>query len=196
MSSGAIGRIAAQGRARPHGGWGVLLLIATEAALFATLIASYFYLRFNSPNWPPAGTAAPRVVTPAVLTGVLVISSVPMALAARSANAGAARRTWALLAGALAIQGVYLGVQLSDLLAQLAAHPASQSTYFSIYYTLICVHHAHVVVGLLLVAGLLLRVARGLTRYRAVGVGAVALYWHFTNVVAVAVLLTQLSPAL
>ena len=52
----------------------------------AALIASYFYLRFR-----PAALAAaraspePKVVLPLVLTGVLVLASVPMALAARRA---------------------------------------------------------------------------------------------------------------
>jgi heme/copper-type cytochrome/quinol oxidase subunit 3 len=41
--------------------WGMALLIATEATLFALLIASYWYLRFrNGPVWPPNGIDARR----------------------------------------------------------------------------------------------------------------------------------------
>ncbi len=32
--------------------WGMVILILNEAVIFASLIASYFYLRFNSLLWP------------------------------------------------------------------------------------------------------------------------------------------------
>jgi len=38
--------------------------------------------------------------------------------------------------------------------------------------------------------------ARGLTNYWLIGVRGVALYWHVVNVLAVLVVLTQLSPSL
>ena len=49
---------------------------------------------------------------------------------------------------------------------------------------------------MLLKAWLVLRLVAGLTRYRLVGLQATAFYWHFVNVVAVVVVLTQVSPAL
>jgi cytochrome c oxidase subunit III len=192
----AVRAVASARRAKPSGWWGVALLIATEAALFGTLIASYFYLRFNSATWPPRGIAAPHVLTPTILTAVLVSTSVPMALAARAARGGRARPAWLALATALAIQAAYLGYQLSDFVTEVDKHPPSGGAYSSIYDTLLGAHHFHVGVGILLVLALLVKLARGLTSYRAVGVGAIALYWHFTNAVAVAVLLTQLYPAL
>ena len=54
----------------------------------------------------------------------------------------------------------------------------------------------HVLVGILLEAWLLLRLVTGLTRYRLVGLQATAFYWHFVNVLAVIVVLTQVSPSL
>ena len=45
---------------RPTGWWGMVMFITTEATLFAALVASYFYLRFQStPDWPPGGVKAP-----------------------------------------------------------------------------------------------------------------------------------------
>ena len=35
----------------PPGQWGMLLLIVTEAALFACLLFSYFYLGARAPTW-------------------------------------------------------------------------------------------------------------------------------------------------
>ena len=184
-------------RARPTGWWGVLLLIATEAALIGALIASYFYLRFETPGaWPPKGISVPGALTPALLTAMLVVTSVPMLAAARAAAAGAVGRTRGLLLFAFAVQGAYLAIQLHEYAGELDKHDPHDGAYSSIYYTLLGAHHAHVAVGLLLIAGILIKLRTGVTRYRAVGVRSIALYWHFTNAVAIAVLLTQLSPRL
>ena len=37
--------------ARPNGWYGMLILVATESALFGTLLASYVYLRFQTATW-------------------------------------------------------------------------------------------------------------------------------------------------
>jgi heme/copper-type cytochrome/quinol oxidase subunit 3 len=75
-------------RGRPLGWWGMLMLVATEAVLFGSMIASYFYLRFRTPQWPPVGVPEPKVLYPVLLTVVLVLSSLPAAVASRSARRG------------------------------------------------------------------------------------------------------------
>jgi heme/copper-type cytochrome/quinol oxidase subunit 3 len=180
----------------PSGWMGMLLLVATEATLFGTLIASYFYLRFQAPAWPPRGIDEPSVTLPLVLTGVLVCTSVAMARAAGAARAGSVGRARAMLLVALAVQAGYLAVQIVLFAGDLDKFSPRDTTYGSIYFTLLAVHHAHVLVGLLLDGWLLARLTGGLTSYRVVGVRAVAIYWHFVNTAAVLVVLTQLSPAL
>ena len=59
-------------RGRPLGWWGMLMLIATEGVLFGAMIASYFYIRFKTPHWPPPGVPEPKVLAPALLTVVLL----------------------------------------------------------------------------------------------------------------------------
>ena len=44
-TSPAIVRAAADARGRSVGWWGMVLLIATEATVFASLLASYFFIR-------------------------------------------------------------------------------------------------------------------------------------------------------
>ncbi len=71
------------------------------------------------------------------------------------------------------------------------------TAYGSIYFTLLGAHHAHVVLGLLLELVVVWKVVGGgLSDYWLIGVRAVALYWHVVNVLAVLVVLTQLSPSL
>jgi heme/copper-type cytochrome/quinol oxidase subunit 3 len=183
-------------KALPNGWWGVALLVATEAALFGSLLASYFYLRFQSAQWPPAGVEEPKVALPLALTGALVATSLPMFLAVRSARAGRTRATWLAILLAVAIQAGYLAVQIILLKDDLNSFSPKATAYGSIYFTLLAAHHLHVLLGILLCCWLLARLASGLTNYRVVAVRVVAVYWYFVSALAVLVVLTQLSPSL
>jgi cytochrome c oxidase subunit 3 len=196
-TSGTAASYAARRRlAFPLGWWGVMLLVATETALFGSLIASYFYLRLKVSQWPPAGIEPPDMTAPLILTGVLVATSVPMFLAARGARAGRLRATWLFLLAAVLVQAAYLGVQIGLFGSDLDKFEPGDNAYGSIYFTLLAAHHLHVLVGILMVVWLLARLVFGLTNYRVVAVTVVAVYWYFVSVAAVAVVFTQISPAL
>jgi heme/copper-type cytochrome/quinol oxidase subunit 3 len=182
-------------RTIPNGIWGVLLFAATETALFGTLIGSYFFLRFSSARWPPAGVAAPSVALPLALTAVLVLSTAPVVLAARAARDGRRGAAIALLALALAVQAGYLAWQIVLLHDDLQRIDPRASAYGSVYVTLLVLHHAHVALGLALEGWLIARLSRGLTRYRVTTAQVVAIYWVFVNAVAIAVVATQVSPS-
>jgi len=183
-------------RAMPSGVWGVALLVATEAALFGTVLASYYYLRFDAARWPPAGIEPPDVALPLALTGALVLTSVPVLLATVAARRARVGSAWGLLLLALLAQAGYLAVQILLFKRDLGVFSPRDTAYGSIYFTLLGLHHLHVVVGLLLELGLLVKLLGGLTNYRVIGVRAVAIYWYFVNFMAVLVVLTQLSPSL
>jgi len=189
---------AARGRrARPNGSWGMVLFVCAETTLFGTLIATYFYLDFQAPRWPPAGIERPSLLLPLVATAMLIFTSIPMALAARCARAGATRPTVLGIAIAFAVQCGYLAFQIVLFSEDLERFRPQGSAYGSIYFTLLAAHHAHVLLGILLDAALLWWLSRrGLTNYRVIGVRAAALYWYVVNVLAVLVVLTQLSPSL
>jgi cytochrome c oxidase subunit III len=183
-------------RALPNGWWGAAAFVATEASLFGALLATYFYLRFQAPAWPPPGIESPDVALPLALTGALVLTTGPMFVAARAAVAGRLRAAWTALAIAGAVQAGYLAVQIVLFADDVAKLSPRDSAYASIYLTLLAVHHAHVLLGILMVAWLLARLLWGLTSYRVTGVRAVALYWYFVAAVGVLVTLTQVSPSL
>ena len=188
-------RVAQQRRAAPNGWWGMALLIATEATLFGTLLASYYYLRFQSVSWPPAGIAPPDKTAPLILAGVLVATAAPMYAAARAAGAGRARAAWWLVLLALAIQGAYFGAQMHFFLSDLGKLSPKDTAYGSIYFTLLGVHHAHVAVGLFLNVWLLGRLLGGLTNYRVIATRVIAMYWYFVALVGLLVVVTQLYPS-
>jgi heme/copper-type cytochrome/quinol oxidase subunit 3 len=182
--------------ARPNGWWGIAVFVATEATLFGTMIGSYFFLRFQVPEWPPAGVPEPKVLVPLVLTAALVATSVPVQLAYVAARRDRVALTRLALLVALAVQAGYLGYQLHLFMDDLDTFSPDGSAYASIYFTLVGGHHFHVLIGILLEAWLLLRLVTGLTRYRLVALQATVFYWHFVNVLAIAVVFTEVSPSL
>jgi heme/copper-type cytochrome/quinol oxidase subunit 3 len=179
--------------ARPNGWWGMAAFVATEATLFGVLFGSYFYLRFQTPTWPPDGIAAPKAALPLILTGVLAVTSVPMALAYGAARRGRRGLAWLLVCAALVVQSLYLAAQLHQFNSDLSKFGPDKNAYASIYYTLLGADHAHVLVGLLLDVWLLVRLSTGLTRYRLVGLRTIAFYWYAVSVLTILVTVCILS---
>lgn len=186
----------ALGTSRPNGWWGMALLVATEATLFGTLVGTWLYLSFENRQWPPSPLPNPPVLTPTLLTAALLTTSVFMQLAYRTARSGARGRAWLLIAAAFAVQTFYLVWQLHDYVLALHAWPPRESAFGSTYVTLLGLDHAHVLVGLLLYAWLLLRLATALTRYRLVALQATTFYTHAVNTITVVVLLVTVLPSL
>jgi len=180
--------------ARPNGWWGMAVFVATEATLFGTLIGTYFFLRFDTAEWPPPGVPEPKLTLPLVLTGILVATSIPVQLAVRAASRGRLGSARAALLLAAVVQAGYLGMQLHLFVHDVHEFPPSGSAYSSIYFTMLGAHHLHVFLGMLLILWILLRTATGLTSYRMNGLRATAFYWHFINVLALCVVGSQLSP--
>jgi heme/copper-type cytochrome/quinol oxidase subunit 3 len=195
-ASRSAAAVARQRRTQPSGWWGALLLVATEVTLFSCMIATYFYLRFKAPQWPPAGIDKPSVTLPLVFTGMLIASCAPMFFSVAAAKRGDARLAWWMIAAATVIQAVYLGLQIHLFTSDLNSFSPPKTAYGSIYFALLGLHHAHVAAGLAINAWLLYKLAGGLTNYRLIGVRVAALYWYFVSAVAVAVVLTQLYPSL
>ena len=67
-----------QDRRSRAGWWGMVLLIVTEAMIFAALLSASFFVRANSPTWPQAGIEPPELGRIGVFTLVLLASSVPL----------------------------------------------------------------------------------------------------------------------
>jgi cytochrome c oxidase subunit 3 len=195
-TSGAeAARVADRRSAFPNGLWGIYLLIATEGALFGCLISTYFYIRFQSADWPLGGIEPPDVTVPLILAGTLALTSVPMLIASLAAQAGRARAAWFAILVALIVQTGYFAYEMHSFSSDLSDFQPSDNAYGSIYYTLLGADHAHVFIGLLLNVWLLVRLLGGLTNYRVTGVRAIAWYWHFANLMTLLVVGTILSAA-
>src|SRR5579871_3855890 len=103
---GVTGEVAHE-TGRSLGWWGMVFFIASEALLFANLIAGYLYLRVRQNTWPPPGgphlekvffEGGPNYLI-VINTFILLGSSVPMILAGRAMRRGELRRVpWFILA--------------------------------------------------------------------------------------------------
>ena len=188
-----VSRVLAARRGPPAALLGMAILIASEASLFAAMIGTYLYLRFETPVWPPRGVPEPEWLVPTILVAVLALTSIPVQLAWRSVRAGRVARARLLLLGALVVQAGYFLWAVHDFADQIRRTPITENAYTSIYYTLLGADHAHVFVGLLFSVWLLLKLMRGLTLYRANVTQAITWYWHFVNLLTIVVLATVLS---
>jgi cytochrome c oxidase subunit III len=173
-------------------------LILTEAAVFGTLIVSYFYLRFRGgPTWPPDGIQKPDLVLPLIMSAILWSSSIPVHLADAAIKKGNVRRMrWLLAAGwvlGAAFIIIQLGVEWPSLLKEFTPRT---DAYGSLFYTLTGLHGLHVIVGLVISAWIQFWARRGLySETRHVSVQNFTMYWHFVDSVWLFVLLTlYISP--
>jgi cytochrome c oxidase subunit III len=180
----------------PAAWWGMVILIASEATLFGAFVATYFYLRFTSPEWPQGGLPEPKALVPLILLACLVGTSIPMQLASLAARSGRVGATRLFLLAALVVQAGYLAYEIHDYRDQLHDFDIGRNAYSSIYYLLLGADHAHVALGILFTVWLLWKLATGLTTYRMNATQAITWYWHAVNAITVVVFATLLSPRL
>jgi heme/copper-type cytochrome/quinol oxidase subunit 3 len=193
----AVRRVVRRRQAMPNGLWGMALFLASEVTIFGTLLSTYFYLDFDARRWPPAGIAPPELAWPLIATGWLVASAIPMWAASHAARAGHRQLTAWMISLGFVMQCCYLAAQVILFQHDLDKFSPQATAYGSIYFTILAVHHAHVIVGLLLDVGILWQVVtKGLTNYWLVGVRGLALYWYVVAGLGVLVVFTQLTPAL
>lgn len=188
---------AQQRQSAPNGLWGMVLFLCAEICLFGCMIGTYFYLNFNSHQWPPPGIKPEPIASPSIATGWLLLTLIPMWIASRQVMRG--ERWWAFrwIVFGLALQCGYLAFQITLYISDWHHFHPQGTAYGSIYYTLMTADHAHVAFGLLLdvvIAGKL--ITKGLTNYWLVAVRCLAFYWYVVGGVTLFVLLTQLAPSL
>ena len=182
-----------------HGGTsnpvlGMILFITSEVMFFGGLFAAYFNARaaHQGPEpWGPVHPAEPLEIMPIALpiTIILLTSSVTMQFGVWAIRRGDQRamRFWTLVTLLLGV-GFLIG-QLVDY--SLLGFGISDGIFGTVFYTLTGFHGAHVfggVVGLTIITA---RATQGQFSARNhVAVEAVSIYWHFVDVVWIALFTT------
>jgi cytochrome c oxidase subunit 3 len=167
---------------------GVVVWLASELMFFGGLFAAYYTLRSVDTPWPPPGVDL-NVWRAALFTAVLVASSVTMHSAVAAADRGDRPMAlrWLFVTFVLgAAFLVNLGLEWAGNDFTLTDH-----AYGSIYYLLTGFHGLHLLGGLVLMIAAAFAVS-GTESHVPLGptFTVSAYYWHFVDVVWIAVFLT------
>ncbi len=167
---------------------GMVVWLASELMFFSGLFAAYYFLRGADSEWPPEGVEL-GTARAGVFTALLVASSATVHLAGHRAEAGDERgtRRWTLVtimlgAAFLVNQGLeYAALEFT----------ATDHAYGSLFYLMTGFHGAHVLGGLFLL-GTAVVVATGRTSRAPLAstFSVASYYWHFVDVVWVAMFAT------
>ena len=164
---------------------GMVLFIASEVMFFGGLFGAYFTIRSAATQWPPEGT--PHLSTPyaAILTTILVTSSVTMQFGVWAIRKNDQRRLLLWLAVSVLLGLCFLAGQAyeySKLIGE--GMTLSSGVFGSTFYTLTGFHGAHVAGGAAFILIVFLRARSGqfTARYHDT-VEMASYYWHFVDVV-------------
>jgi cytochrome c oxidase subunit 3 len=180
---------------------GTIIWLASELMFFAALFAAYFTIRSVSPELWAQETAKLSIPFATVNTTILVLSSVTCQFGVFAAEHGRVSRTgslfnmkgwglreWFILTYVMG--AIFIGGQVFEY-AELIMHEGltiSSSAYGSMFYLTTGFHGLHVTGGLIAFLFVLGRtyVAKRFTHEQAVHAIVTSYYWHFVDVVWVA----------
>ncbi len=174
---------------------GMLLFIGSELMFFAGLFAAYFNARAAAPAWPPGGME--HIVEPNLIvitaTIILVLSSFTMQWGIWRIRKGDRTGMNRAIAVTLILGVTFLAMQAYDYWELLDHHGfgINSGIYGTLFYTMTGFHGAHVFGGVVGISVLLLRGMAGQFSARHhIAVEAVSAYWHFVDVVWIALFFT------
>ena len=164
---------------------GMVLFIASEVMFFGGLFGAYFTIRSAATQWPPPDTPHLSAPYAAILTTILVSSSVTMQFGVWAIRKNEQRKLVLWLAVSLFLGAIFLVMQALEY-ANLIEEglTLSSGVYGSTFYTLTGFHGAHVAGGAAFILIVLLRARSGqfTARYHDT-VEMASYYWHFVDVV-------------
>ncbi len=168
---------------------GTMVWLASELMFFAALFAMYFTLRaVNLAEWSEY-TEKLNVPFAAINTTILVLSSVTCQMGVFAAERGDVHklRRWFIIT--FIMGAVFVAGQITEY-AQLVAEGVTWSTsaYGSVFYLTTGFHGLHVTGGLIAFLFVLGRTyaSRRFTHRQATSAIVVSYYWHFVDVVWIA----------
>jgi cytochrome c oxidase subunit III len=177
------------------GWWGAGTLIASEAALFGYLLFCYYYLgAINPVGWLMERAPSLKLSLPNTI--LLLASSGAAWFGERGILKRKRAQALTGFGSAFLMGAAFAAVQVIEWRAK--TYGIGVSSYSSLYFVTTGFHMAHVLVGLLVLAALILWSALDyFSARRRLVVSAGVLYWHFVDVVWIFVFTTYyLTPYL
>lgn len=163
--------------------FGFIVFLLSESMVFFGFFAGYIIIKLTTANWLPPGVEKLEIFTPAINTAVLVSSSFviyfgELALERNRLN------LFRLFLLATAVMGSYFlagqAIEWSELKFGLTT-----GSFGGTFYVLTGFHGLHVLVGVLLQLGVLIRsfTPKHATPENHYGFAATSLFWHFVDVI-------------
>ena len=174
---------------------GMWVFLVTEIMFFGGLFMAYIVYRTMYPEAWVGGSHHLDVKLGALNTGVLIFSSLTMALAVRAAQVGSRGGQIVNLILTILLGSVFLVVKYFEYASKFEHHlvpgphfdpalPPQQQLFFALYFIMTGIHAAHMVVGIVLMLVILGMAWRGKFSpeyYTPVEISG--LYWHFVDIV-------------
>lgn len=176
---------------------GMWVFLATEIMFFGGMFLGYTIYRMAYPQAFASASNHLDVWLGTVNTAVLICSSFTMALAVRAAQLGQPKPVIISLVLTIVLGVAFLGIKFTEYYAKFAEHlvpgsafnypepfAAAAQIFYSFYFAMTGMHALHMIIGVGLLAGLIIRTARG--RFSAAyytPVELIGLYWHFVDIV-------------
>ena len=176
---------------------GMWVFLVTEVMFFGGLFMAYIVYRTAYPLAWEKSSQELNVILGAVNTGVLICSSLTMALAVRSAQVGSRKGQIVNLILTIIFGSTFLVVKYFEYAAKFEHHlvpgphfgpepplPFGSQIFFSLYFIMTGIHAAHMVVGIGLMLVILRMAWKG--RFTPEYYGPIeisGLYWHFVDIV-------------
>jgi heme/copper-type cytochrome/quinol oxidase subunit 3 len=160
------------------------LFIIADTATFAACLVAYGFIRNSTPNWPRPFHSITNL---ALMTFILVTSSLTMLMGVRAARAGdrSGALRWTLITAAAGIIFALLHVRewlaLIDEGMTLFKNPWGTGLFGAVFYSITGLHLTHVAGGVIALIAVGLRYKGG--RYDADDLEILGLYWHFVDMV-------------
>ena len=175
---------------------GMWLFLLTEILFFGGLFTAYAVYRWSYPEAFIEGSHQLDVTLGAINTGVLILSSLTMAMAVHSAQHGKKMALILFLVLTIVLGSVFLGVKVVEYAHKyhenlipgpsfhLPVHQKEGQMFFSLYFAMTGMHAFHMIVGAGLLTWLIVKAAKnrfGPEYYSPVEM--IGLYWHFVDII-------------
>ena len=161
---------------------GMILFVASEAMFFAAFFGGYFTIKANAPAWRPPEVPHLKIEIAAILTVILIASSVTVQMALRSTRGGSSRRATIWLGTTIVLGICFLGLQLFDY-SELG-FGLKDGPFGTLFYVMTGIHMAHVVGGVVFLSLVFGQATRGrLSPEHHDPLAAGAIYWDFVDVI-------------
>jgi cytochrome c oxidase subunit 3 len=176
---------------------GMWVFLATEILFFGALFVAYTATRIHDPQAFAIASRLTNLTLGSINTGVLLTSSLMMALAVRATKLGLRNASIALLLATAVLGTVFLGIKFTEYyldwrdhlvpvvdFARAGPHAGGIENFFYMYFFMTGMHSIHLIIGIatvLVLAWLAWRRDFSPDYFTPVELGG--LYWHLVDIV-------------